>query len=158
MSEMDTTIRFARHEDEEQLRDLLVSYDMDLAGPIEDHVVAQHGDLIIAGGMLSRLDRDLFHLEVFAVSDLWQRTGAGRLLLSRMVESPWLYCNDAAPREAYAISTVARGDAVPFYTSCGFEPMSFMELAPPYDQQCGQCPNQKGCQPAPMIFRRGIDK
>lgn len=153
---MDTTIRFARDEDQEQLKDLLVSFEMDLAGPIEEHIVALHGDLIIAGGMLSRLDRDLFHLEVFAVTDRWQRTGAGRLLLSEMLKSPWLYCCDSAPRETYAITTVARGDAVPFYMGCGFEPMSFAELAPPHDQQCDQCPKQEECQPVPMIYQRGV--
>ncbi len=152
---METMIRYAYPEDEEQLRDLLVSYDMDLAGDIEEHVVAQLGDQIIAGGMLSRIDHDLFHLEVFAVSDQWQRTGAGRLLLSSMVENPWLFCHDTSPVQIFKITTVARGDAVPFYIHCGFQTCSFPELISPYDEQCQACPNREGCQPVPMIFRRG---
>jgi len=153
---METTIRFACIEDEEQLKALLVGYGMDLAGEIDEHVVAQHGDQIIAGGMLSPIDDDLYHLEVFAVSDQWQRTGAGRLLLSAMIEAPWIYCRGSSPGEIYSITTVARGDAVPFYSSCGFKPCSFLELTTPYDEQCDICPDRENCQPVPMIFRRGI--
>jgi N-acetylglutamate synthase and related acetyltransferases len=153
---METTIRFANIEDEEQLRDLLVSYDMDLAGEIEEHVVAECGNEIIAGGMLSQIDHDLYHLEVLAVNDQWQRTGAGRLLLSRMVKYPWVYCHTVSPDDqTYVVTTVARGDAVPFYKNCGFEPCSFDELTVPYNEQCNECPSRENCQPVPMIFRRG---
>jgi N-acetylglutamate synthase-like GNAT family acetyltransferase len=154
---METVIRYACHEDGEQLRALLVSYGMDLAGEVDEHVVALQDGQIIAGGMLNRIDDELYHLEVLAVGEKWQRTGAGRLLLSAMIEAPWLYCRDALPANAYSITTVARGDAVPFYTSCGFESFSFIELAAPYDEQCNECPDRETCQPVPMIFRRGIN-
>ncbi|HWQ77042.1 MAG TPA: GNAT family N-acetyltransferase [Syntrophomonas sp.] len=154
---MGTMIRYARPEDEEQLRDLLVSHGMDLAGAIHDHVVVQQGDQIIAGGMISPVDDALYHLEVLAVGDKWRRTGAGRMLLSALIDAPWQYSShDGSPEESYSITTVARGDAVPFYAGCGFESYSFDELAAPYDEQCQQCPDRESCQPVPMIFRRGI--
>jgi len=152
---METTIRFACLEDEEQLKALLVGYGMDLAGEINEHVVARQGDQIIAGGMLSQIDDDVYHLEVLAVSEQWQRTGAGRLLLSKMIEAPWLYCHESSPRENYSITTVARGDALPFYITCGFKPCSFLELTEPYAEQCDECPDRESCQPVPMILRRG---
>lgn len=153
---MATTIRYAGPEDEEPLRDLLLHYDMDLAGAIDEHVLVQEDERIIAGGMLSQVKDDRYHLEVLAVRDEQRRTGAGRLLLSAMMGAPWQYCRAASPGAVYSITLVARGDVVPFYSKCGFEPCSFLELAAPHRLKCTECPDKQSCQPTPMIFRRGI--
>jgi len=154
---MEATIRLAYQSEERELRDIFLFYDMDLAGDIEDHMVVKKGEKILAGGMLSLRDRCLFHLEVLAVSNDQRGTGAGRLLLSNLLQSPWLYCHGSVPdkNEIYTVTTISRGNAVPFYERFGFRRSSFPELAGPYQEQCDTCSDHRECQPVPMIFLGG---
>ena len=154
---MDTSIGFANQSDENELRDILLHYSMDLAGDIEDHVIIKQDDKIAAGGKVSLIDRDLFHLEVLGVHNDQRRTGAGGLLLAEILRHPWQYCHSSAlePGETFSVSTVSRGDAVPFYTKYGFKECNFIDLATPYNEQCDTCPDQQNCQPVPMVFVGG---
>ncbi len=154
---MDSIIRFAYREEEDELREIMLSFGMDLAGDIEDHVIVIEGETISAGGRLSLIDRNTFHLEVLGVRNDRRRTGAGRLLLSRFLSDPWEYCQGEAlgPDECYKITTVSRGEAVAFYAKMGFIRCDYSDLEWPYNEQCETCPDAETCKPVPMVYRGG---
>ena len=154
---MDTSIGFANQSEENELQEVFLYYGMDLAGDIEDHVIMKQNDKIAAGGKVSLIDRNLFHLEVLGVPSNQRRTGAGGLLLAEILRQPWQYCHSSAlePGETFRVSTVSRGDAVPFYTKFGFKECKFIDLATPFNEQCDTCPDQEICQPVPMVFVGG---
>jgi N-acetylglutamate synthase-like GNAT family acetyltransferase len=150
-------ILFAQPKDEEELRAILIEHHMDIAGNVEEHVILKQDGVILAGGKVSELEDDLYHLEVFGVKQDVRGSGAGTMLLTRMVGEPWKYSLSPATggKEKYRITTVARGEAVNFYKKCGFEPYSFSELAWPYSEQCDDCPERDECNPIPMIYKGG---
>jgi len=154
---MELEIRFACKSEEEELRDIMLSFSMDLAGDIEEHVILKEGETICAGAKLSLLDRNAFHLEVLGVRDDRRGTGAGRLLLSKLLQDPWNYCHGEPldPDENYRVTVVSKGDAAPFYEKLGFERCSFSDLDSPYDEQCDTCPDAEKCHPVPMALMGG---
>lgn len=154
---MELEIRFAHESEEDELREIMLSFNMDLAGDIEAHVILNEGETIIAGAKLSLIEQNTFHLEVLGVKDDQRGTGAGRLLLSKLLQDPWNYCHGEPldPDENYRVTVVSKGGAAPFYEKLGFERCSFSDLSSPYDEQCETCPDAPTCYPVPMVFRGG---
>lgn len=153
-------IKFASPTQKEIIRQLFLDYDMDLAGEIEDHVILMQAETVLAGGMLSQIDRKAFHLEVLGVRKDKKGTGAGGMLLSELLRNPWHYSRSSAPptQEPFQVTTVARGEAVRFYAKYGFRPCSFAELDWPYNEQCDSCLEREKCQPVPMIYNGGKER
>jgi len=145
-------IRFADSTDAEVLQGIFLESDMDLAGEIEEHIVISKGDSIIGGGMLTQTDRDLFHLIVFAISEHERTHGLGRLLLERLLQQPWDFCQGGSMPEgsSYRVTTVAKGKSAGFYGKLGFVPCEFSELADPFAGQCDDCPEAADCHPVAM--------
>lgn len=154
---MEITITFAEPADEEKLRDILLDTDMGLAGEIEDHVVLRRGSDILAGGALYQAEEDLFHLLVFAVAKKERGRGMGQRLLREISARPWDFCRGATTPKggSFKLTTVARGEAVAFYRSCGYQACVFSLVPAPFDSQCEDCPDQMECKPAPLVFKGG---
>ncbi|MBU2702353.1 N-acetylglutamate synthase-like GNAT family acetyltransferase [Sporomusaceae bacterium BoRhaA] len=151
------TIEFATVEEEQALREIFLQYDMDMAGPVEHHVVMKEDHVILAGAMLSQLDSKMnFHLAVFAVTPERQHQNIGGKLLNGMMRRPWQYCRNAvkSPNGFYRLTTLAKGSAAKFYEKQGFIRCDFTSLAHPFDVQCQICPDRERCQPMPMMTER----
>jgi N-acetylglutamate synthase-like GNAT family acetyltransferase len=144
---------------EDELRQILLDSDMDLAGNIEEHVLIKRGNQIQGGGMLTRSDRDVFHLLVFAVKKGERNKGIGSQLLNELIKQPWRYSRDREEMidKGYSVTTVAKGGSVAFYQKNGFKTCEFSKLAYPFNEQCDECPVMIECKPAAMMFigRRG---
>ncbi|SDE70927.1 hypothetical protein SPACI_012480 [Sporomusa acidovorans DSM 3132] len=147
-------ITFATREEEETLQDLFTGYGMALAGDIEEHVLVKAGHKVLAGAMLSQIDTNLFHLLVFAVSKDGHHQGIGSQLLQELLKKPENYCRTSfdGVDETYTVTTVAKGDAAPFYQKNGFAACDFSVLAYPFDEQCEECPDKQDCKPVAMMI------
>jgi N-acetylglutamate synthase-like GNAT family acetyltransferase len=148
------TIQFATRRDKKKLQEICVAAGMDLAGRIEEHLVIRQDSVLIGGAMLAQSDHDLFHLLLIAVDASCRSNGAASQLLQKMLRDPWNCCRDAVDGsgKGYRITTVARGAAAGFYRKHGFEQCDFAELADPYRDQCGACPERQDCHPVAMRF------
>lgn len=155
---MKTSIGFAVAGQEAELNRILTGHGMGLAGDIDEHVVLVSEGKVLGGGLLWQLDQDAFHLLVLGVRQDGRGQGVGSRLLKEISADPWQYCRDAADRmgSAYRITTVARGDAVPFYQKCGFQSCDSAEFPPLFGNQCDECPDRGECKPEAMVFIGGI--
>lgn len=151
---MELRLEFAVASQGTDLEEILRGHGMGLAGDIGEHVVAMEQDQVFGGGLLCQLDQDLFHLLVLGVASDRRGTGIGKLLLAAMCRNPWRYCLDSADRleGPYRITTMARGEAVPFYRKCGFQTCDAQEIPAVFAEQCDDCPSREECRPAPMLF------
>jgi N-acetylglutamate synthase-like GNAT family acetyltransferase len=151
---MSYEISFATCEEEEQLLDILLDSNMEIAGDIQDHVVIRNADEVIGGGMLTATSKDEFHLIVFAVKETVRGSGIGKQLISALINEPWLYCRDCETDfpAGYRITTVAKGESSPFYGKVGFTACDFSELADPFSEQCIGCPDITACTPVAMVY------
>jgi N-acetylglutamate synthase-like GNAT family acetyltransferase len=148
------TISYAGAADREAIEQLLLEYDLGMAGDTGDYVVIRQAGEVCAAGKLLQMQSGCFHLEVLGVAGRLRKTGLGSLLLSELIRDPGQYCRSAAgrPDGNYSITTIARGEAEGFYRKHGFKPCSCSMLAPPYDSQCDGCPDLEACAPVPMIY------
>jgi len=151
---MDYQILFASDHDEEILREILLNSDMDLAGDIQEHVLIKKDNKIQGGGMLGQIDKDMFHLLVFAVKENERSQGIGSQLLQELMKQPWEYCQEEGniADNAYKITTVAKGKSAKFYEKNGFIACDFSELTYPFNEQCDECPDRIECNPVAMLF------
>lgn len=151
---MPVTIQFATRRDKKKLREICVAAGMELAGKIEEHLVLKQDAILIGGAMLNQSDHDVFHLQLIAVDARCRSNGAGGQLLQAMLRDPWSCCRDAidGSSKGFRMTTVARGMAASFYHKHGFEHCDFTELAAPFRDQCGTCPERKDCNPVAMRF------
>lgn len=151
---MNHEIAFATCEEEDQLLEILMDSNMEIAGDIQDHVVIKRDDEILGGGMLTETSPGVYHLIVFAVKDTVRNCGIGRLLLKEMVKTPWMYCKncDTDSLPAYKVTTVAKGESAQFYEKIGFRACDFSDLAEPFCEQCIGCPDIKACNPVAMMY------
>ncbi|MBP2638159.1 MAG: hypothetical protein H6Q72_4066 [Firmicutes bacterium] len=150
---MGNEIVFATTQDEVELQELFAGYGMGLAGDIEEHVLVKSDNKILAGAMLAQIDSKLFHLLVFAVQEDGCKQGVGSQLLQELLSRPEQYCRVLldSVADSYQVTTVAKGEAVPFYEKNGFSSCDFLELAYPYDSQCEECPDKTECRPVAMM-------
>ncbi|UWG98200.1 GNAT family N-acetyltransferase [Dehalobacter sp. DCM] len=151
-------IVFANQGDEEALREILLEYDMDISGDIEDHIVIKDKTEIMGGAKIGIYDHR-FYLEVFGVKSDSRGQGLGGILLSELIKHPWKYCaecqTDPLSESRFIMTTVARGTASGFYKTYGFESCSFSEIPEPFRDQCDFCPTKDDCNPIPMIYFGG---
>lgn len=147
-------IGFAATSQEAELNEILQGHGMGLAGDIDEHVVLTESGKLLGGALIWQLGEALFHLLVLGVCPNGRGKGYGRRLLAEICADPWRYCRDVADRggEAYRITTMARGEAAPFYQKCGFAICTLSEIPDPFAGQCDECPDRAACNPAPMIF------
>ena len=155
---MEFSIGFAASRQEDELNNILQGHGMGLAGDIGDHVALVADGKVLGGGLLWQLDQDVFHLLVLGVAQDGRRQGIGGRLLNEICSNPWQYCRDAAEPvgASFRITTVARGEAVPFYQKCGFRTCDPDELPDPFGAQCGECPDRAECNPATMVFQGAV--
>ncbi|PLX99904.1 MAG: hypothetical protein C0622_09775 [Desulfuromonas sp.] len=147
-------IEFATQQDETPLREIFLAADMDLIGDIEDHVVIHVGGELCGGGLVYQMDVELFHLLTLAVDRSLRSRGTGSRLLQQILKDPWAYCRDAVAgkEKAYRVTTVARGSSHDFYLKNGMSDCRFNDLAPPFVDQCRQCPDVAHCYSAALEF------
>lgn len=151
---MDDQILFASDNDEEILRGIFIDSDMDMAGDILEHVVIKKANEIQGGGMLVQTDKDIFHLQVFAVRQNERSKGIGSQLLQELIRQPWKYCLEGVGIAGgdYSVTTIAKGKSAHFYEKNGFMACDFSALAYPFDEQCDECPDRIDCNPVAMLF------
>jgi len=156
---MSKKILFAQQEDENELREILLGYGMDISGDIEEHLVLKEDEKVLAGGKLSELQERHFYLELIGVKQGCQGQGLGGILLDEMIKNPWKSCkyplSEQDPEQGFVITTIARGEAAGFYQKYGFAPCTFAEIPEPYREQCIDCPDREQCGEIPMIFIGG---
>ena len=154
---MTQQIEFATVEEEQALREIFWEYDMDMAGPVEHHVVMKEEHVILAGAMLAQPEHGMdFHLAVFAVASERQKQNVGEKLLKELMRQPWKYCRNAVNSSTglYRLTTLAKGSAAKFYQKQGFVRCDFTSLAYPFDGQCQICPDRERCRPVAMMTER----
>ncbi|WP_258360361.1 GNAT family N-acetyltransferase [Moorella sulfitireducens] len=147
-------VTLARPEDGPELRALLLDWGMDLAGEPEQHAVIKVSGKIFAGGKITWLEENAFHMELLAVKREARGRGLGGMLLLELIKKPWAYC-DSSPAGgcvSYRVTTIARGEAAGFYRRYGFRNCHFSDLATIYREQCRDCPEREACRPVPMIY------
>lgn len=151
---MSYEIRFAGEADEATLQGIFLESDMGLAGEIDEHIVISRGDTVIGGGMLTQADTDSYHLIVFAISEDERTHGLGRLLLGKLLLQPWVFCRDGNQPNgvSYKVTTVAKGKSAGFYRKLGFDSCDLADLAHPFAEQCGDCPEVEDCHPVAMVY------
>lgn len=147
-------IAFAKPEEEDELREILIDCNMDLAGDIQEHVLIKRNSEIIGGGMLAQTGDSRYHLLVFAVKSSEQNRGTGSRLLKALLNTPWKHCKDCLeiPADEFRVTTAAKGNSAGFYSKNGFVPCEFGELAHPFSEQCTTCPDIQKCNPAAMVY------
>ena len=152
---MEECIGFAADTQIDELSRILQEHDLGLAGEADEHVVLVKAGQVQGAGLLWQLDEDLFHLLTLGVAPAGRGQGVGGRLLRALCADPWSYCRDAAERTAgpYKITTVARGEAVTFYTKCGFSACEPDQLPDMFAGQCDLCPKREECAPVTMIYR-----
>ncbi|MCM1565498.1 MAG: GNAT family N-acetyltransferase [Dehalobacter sp.] len=159
---MEFRMIFAEQSDEENLREILWEYGMDISGEIDEHVIVKENDQVLAGGKIDEYEDYKFYLEVLGVKSENRNYGLGGFLLSEMIKAPWLCCKNPLskhlPGTRFEITTVARGAASGFYYSYGFEACSFSEIPKTFRDQCDSCPILDDCKPVPMIYFGGNSK
>jgi N-acetylglutamate synthase-like GNAT family acetyltransferase len=151
-------IFFAGQKEEEDLRQILWEYSMDLAGDVEEHLIVKKEDEVVAGGKIIQYEDSHYFLEVLGVKHESLKQGIGALLLSEIVKEPWKHCKDVTIEvkpQHFQISTLARGSATGFYKKFGFKACGFNEIPEPYQDQCEFCPDAETCNPVPMILNGG---
>lgn len=154
---MEYEIIFARPDDEEEVRGLLLDNDMDISGDINDHIMLKTKDQVHAAGKLALTQDKHYHLEVIGVRKDLHGQGWGSLLLNALTAVPWKYCRaeTTPPTGAYLVTLMARDTADAFYTRHGFKPCPASRLADPYVEKCAVCPDRETCGPTPMAFVGG---
>lgn len=156
---MNVKILFAERNDEEELREILWEYGMDISGEIEDHLVIKKDHKVLAGGKVIEFEEKHFFLEVIGVKQDNRAEGFGGILLGEISKNPWLCAKSMETKpddkNAFFITTVARGEAEGFYKKYGYVPCDFNEIPLPYREQCADCPEREDCNPVPMILRGG---
>lgn len=152
-------VSFARHDEEDELKDIFNVYGMDLAGTAEEHVILKADRQILAGSKIREVGEGCFFLEVLGVRDEKCHQGWGGALLREIIQNPWMYCASSNQRgDAYQLFTVSRGKAVSFYQRHGFEPCNFEAIPMLYQAQCVSCFERLECGPVPMILIGGKTK
>lgn len=153
---MDARVLFAVKNDEEELREILLEYGMDISGEIEDHLIVKKDNDVLAGGKIIEFEEKHFFLEVIGVKDGYRDQGYGGILLSEIVRNPWMsskhLLTEPKSKESFRMTTVARGEAVDFYKKYSFVPCDFDTIPWPYREQCIDCPDKDNCNPVPMIL------
>jgi N-acetylglutamate synthase-like GNAT family acetyltransferase len=147
-------IEFATDDAEAELRGIFLDNDMDIAGEMREHVLIKKDGEIIGGGMLAQTGEAVFHLLVFAVKESARSHGVGSVLLKKLIEQPWRYSltSTSVPNGRYTVTTAAKGKSSGFYRKNGFVACDFSELAPPFNEQCNECPDLDDCNPVPMKY------
>lgn len=156
---MAAKIFFAEEQDEHELDEILLEYDMGIPGEIEEQLVVKEKERVVAGAKVIEFEDRHYFLEVLGVKRDNLRQGIGRLLMTEIVQSPWKCCkyplSEFEPKVSYIITTVARGYAAEFYKNIGFKPCNSLELPEVFREQCSDCPDKEDCEPVPMIFVGG---
>jgi GNAT superfamily N-acetyltransferase len=147
-------VTLARPEDGPELQALLQDWGMDLAGEPEEHAVIKVDGRIFAGGKITWLGENSFHLELLAVRREARGQGLGGMLLLELIKKPWAYCRSLLNGKfsTYRVTSIARGEAAGFYRQYGFRHCLFSDLAKAYQEQCDGCPEREACRPVPMIY------
>lgn len=157
---MTTEIMFAEEQDEIELDEILLDYDMGIPGETEEMLILKKDGQTFGGAKIVEIESNTFFLVVLGVKQEQHSQGIGRLLLNEIIQNPWKCCKYPLSKfqlnKSYTITTMARGSAVGFYKKMGFENCDFSLLPQEYSEQCNYCPDKGECDPAPMIFTGGI--
>ena len=149
-------IVFANQNDEEELKEILWEYQMDLCGNIEEHLVIKDQDEVVAGSKIIEHEDSRFFIILLGVKKVYQNLGLGSLLLSKIIANPWSYCKETRTsflsQKNIEITTIARGESADFYRRYGFIPCEFSNMPIMFREQCEQCPDIEECNPVPMIL------
>lgn len=151
-------VAMAGPEDGPELQALLQEWGMDLAGEPELHAVIKIEGKIFAGGKITWLGENSFHLELLAVKREARGRGLGGMLLLELIRKPWVYSYTSLNEfnNSYHVTNVARGQVTSFYRQYGFQQCLFSDLAKVYQEQCNGCPEREACRPVPMIYIQGV--
>jgi N-acetylglutamate synthase-like GNAT family acetyltransferase len=153
---MNNGITFAKSGHKKMLTELFTESGMDLAGAVEDHILLKSQDEIIAAAFVDKVEKNLFHLAVFAVNPDRRNEKIGSYLLQEILKEPQKYCRSQSSDENnfFQITTVAKGREAGFYKKHGFDICDFSQLNYPYNIQCEECPAKDDCNPMPLIFSK----
>lgn len=136
-----SAIRLERATDEDRstLEALLAENGMGYADPIGAFTVARTDNEIVGCARLED-HADLAMVRPVVVAASYRGHGIGRRLLETIMPSD------------KPTALVARGDAIPFYETCGFTVSDWSLMPPAHQQECACCDDHEKCRPQPLIY------
>lgn len=134
------TIREAIEQDSDTIARLAKDAGMGTLTPRGTSYVALDDERIIGFIRIVEAEGDRY-VSPIVVDPQVQRLGIGRALME-----------DARARYGELLF-VARGSAVPFYTTLGCTQVARERISPDLGEDCDTCPDFATCSPVPMIYR-----
>lgn len=134
-------VRPSTSADEPVLIALAQAEDMTIFEGFEATLVAEDSTGSIAGFCRIRVYNEESFVNPLVVSPAFRKCGVGKLLMKE------------ASQRWGTLKFVARGSAVPFYTSIGSIPVPWESIAPEVADDCNGCAQLEHCHPLPMSYR-----
>jgi anaerobic selenocysteine-containing dehydrogenase/N-acetylglutamate synthase-like GNAT family acetyltransferase len=133
-------VRNAGASDEDALTSLLFRCDMDYSGDVTDYTLIMDGTVIAACIRLENHE-GVKMIRPLAVDALYRRQGLGTYLVERSLP----------PSTDKPVVLAARGEAVLFYRTLGFEETDWDRIPRTQNEDCRSCPDFERCKPVPMV-------